>query len=706
MANWKKYTEVNKKKLNGQVSNLKKSSALKQGMLRGRKQGLFKLLKTKARSVSAAKRVWQRSVAANITHDRLIKTTILPSWLPLNMRKLYLAPDTSTRDLERAIEIFDRMVLRRSEVWPRACRAMAYCLLSEKSSCEATSQKYLKLAEKELTICLQKKLEKDRGDLLYNRSVVRLRQGHIDTSIQDLNEVIQLYNRDNRNLENKFLLATLHNRSFVQRRFGNFVRSFADLTMLHNTKQEHENNKNNTQINRRNSCSNNGNDDAHKIWHHNDETIVQRSSFNGIRSGLPNDSPSTSPLQETNSSQMPSFSLVDNALHPMLASSSFDPQPETMEQSVEDGLPLSLSSKYVSGVPSDSSSDSSSNSSSDSYSDSSSDEAESGSFHSTNLVQHRRNSMIGNLGSIHKEALLGSTTKNNIHANDSPVDHTDTHLHALEILQNFSDSQLEKKLDSEKQNTDQKIVHTHSAIEIVMMNEKQKNKAIEDGLKHMFNKTLPTNVYDALHVPVELRTRKHWKSIRFVTDTMKAFADYPEMLKNYLVKVLTLSDSTVDTYICREGDPADNFYVVVAGYLRVEVKHPNDKTATIVVNRMGPGASFGELSLVFDQNRAASVISDAKHVSLLVIPKTQFHDLGLAQYHLALLQEKYATLCCNRLFDSWSDEALTALAQIAQVKTFQQHTKILKQDSRPDYFHILRKGVSLNSLIILIVSRN
>ena len=170
--------------------------------------------------------------------------------------------------------------------------------------------------------------------------------------------------------------------------------------------------------------------------------------------------------------------------------------------------------------------------------------------------------------------------------------------------------------------------------------------------------------------------------------------------------MLKISDSKFDKYICIEVYKADNFYVVVAGYLRVEVKHPNDKTATIVVNRMGPGASFGELSLVFDQNRAASVISDAKHVSLLVIPKTQFHDLGLAQYHLALLQEKYATLCCNRLFDSWSDEALTALAQIAQVKTFQQHTKILKQDSRPDYFHILRKGVSLNSLIILIVSRN
>ena len=101
------------------------------GMVRGRKQALFKRLKIKAKNVSAAKRIWQRSIASNITHDRLIKRTILPTWLPLQMRRLYLAPDTTTRDLHRAIKIFNRMVLRRSEVWPRACRAMAFCLVSD-----------------------------------------------------------------------------------------------------------------------------------------------------------------------------------------------------------------------------------------------------------------------------------------------------------------------------------------------------------------------------------------------------------------------------------------------------------------------------------------------------------------------------------------------------------------------------------------------
>ena len=232
-----------------------------------------------------------------------------------------------------------------------------------------------------------------------------------------------------------------------------------------------------------------------------------------------------------------------------------------------------------------------------------------------------------------------------------------------------------------------------SYIDTIEMSKKEKEKRIQEGVKHMFNKTLPSNVYDALSVPIASRTRKHWKAIRFVTDTMAAFSGLPEALKNHLCKVLTLAHHNFNTYICRHGDEADNFYLIISGYLRVEVPNPADKKNFLVVNRMGPGVAFGELSLVFDQKRAASVITDSKRTTLIVIPKAQFKLLGLAQYHLAKLQDKYKTLCQSSIFDSWTDESLTALAQIAQVKTFKQNEQIIKQDSRPDHLHILRKGV-------------
>ena len=94
-----------------------------------------------------------------------------------------------------------------------------------------------------------------------------------------------------------------------------------------------------------------------------------------------------------------------------------------------------------------------------------------------------------------------------------------------------------------------------------MMTKKDKEKAIRNGVKHMFNKTLPSDVYDALQVPVEFRTRKHWRSIRFVTDTMSAFSKFPVALKDHLSKVLTLRNCHLNTYICHEGDEADNYYV-------------------------------------------------------------------------------------------------------------------------------------------------
>ena len=65
--------------------------------------------------------------------------------------------------------------------------------MSEKCSNEIDSQKYLVRSEKELTTCIKRKRSKECGDLLYNRSVVRVRQGHIEQALEDLSLVIGEY---------------------------------------------------------------------------------------------------------------------------------------------------------------------------------------------------------------------------------------------------------------------------------------------------------------------------------------------------------------------------------------------------------------------------------------------------------------------------------------------------------------------------------
>jgi acetaldehyde dehydrogenase/alcohol dehydrogenase len=56
----------------------------------------------------------------------------------------------------------------------------------------------------------------------------------------------------------------------------------------------------------------------------------------------------------------------------------------------------------------------------------------------------------------------------------------------------------------------------------------------------------------------------------------------------------------------REGSPGDACYVIVAGEVRVEVERP-DFDSNGVVSFMGPGAVCGELGLLDDSPRSASV---------------------------------------------------------------------------------------------------
>jgi NTE family protein/lysophospholipid hydrolase len=82
-----------------------------------------------------------------------------------------------------------------------------------------------------------------------------------------------------------------------------------------------------------------------------------------------------------------------------------------------------------------------------------------------------------------------------------------------------------------------------------------------------------------------------------------------------------------DQILFRQGDAADDMYVVVHGGLEVVVTNPNG--ATRVVDVLGPGASIGEMSLLSDEPRSATVraIRDSE---LVRIAKPEF---------LALLEE-------------------------------------------------------------------
>jgi CRP-like cAMP-binding protein len=83
--------------------------------------------------------------------------------------------------------------------------------------------------------------------------------------------------------------------------------------------------------------------------------------------------------------------------------------------------------------------------------------------------------------------------------------------------------------------------------------------------------------------------------------------------------------------VIRQGDPGDRFYLVRQG--RVEVLLRGADGAERVLNEMGPGDYFGEMALLSDAPRSATVRAITP-VRLWSLDQASFHELLLGEFQL------------------------------------------------------------------------
>ncbi len=76
--------------------------------------------------------------------------------------------------------------------------------------------------------------------------------------------------------------------------------------------------------------------------------------------------------------------------------------------------------------------------------------------------------------------------------------------------------------------------------------------------------------------------------------------------------------------IVEQGEPGDAFYVIVKGRVAVAIVAPDGRE--VVLNSLGEGDHFGEMALLDDAPRSASVIAQEKS-ELAILSRTVFFDL-------------------------------------------------------------------------------
>jgi CRP/FNR family transcriptional regulator, cyclic AMP receptor protein len=106
-----------------------------------------------------------------------------------------------------------------------------------------------------------------------------------------------------------------------------------------------------------------------------------------------------------------------------------------------------------------------------------------------------------------------------------------------------------------------------------------------------------------------------------VLKAVPLFSSFPEDQLRMLAAVVTRKSATRSTTVMAGGDATDSLYIVLSGRLKVMMSDADGKE--VILSILGPGEFFGEMGLIDDAPRSASVVA-IEACELISIAKRDF----------------------------------------------------------------------------------
>jgi len=118
-----------------------------------------------------------------------------------------------------------------------------------------------------------------------------------------------------------------------------------------------------------------------------------------------------------------------------------------------------------------------------------------------------------------------------------------------------------------------------------------------------------------------------------VLKAVPLFASFPEDQLRMLTTMVTRRSAARSTTIMAGGDATDSLYIVLSGRLKVMMSDSDGKE--VILSILGPGEFFGEMGLIDDEPRSASVVT-IEACELLAIAKRDFKKCLLENNDMAM----------------------------------------------------------------------
>jgi len=118
-----------------------------------------------------------------------------------------------------------------------------------------------------------------------------------------------------------------------------------------------------------------------------------------------------------------------------------------------------------------------------------------------------------------------------------------------------------------------------------------------------------------------------------VLKAVPLFASFPEDQLRMLTTVVTRRSAPRSTTIMAGGDATDSLYIILSGRLKVMMSDAEGKE--VILSILAPGEFFGEMGLIDDEPRSASVVT-IEACELLSLAKRDFRKSLAENFEMAM----------------------------------------------------------------------
>ncbi|GFO29505.1 cGMP-dependent protein kinase 2, partial [Plakobranchus ocellatus] len=205
---------------------------------------------------------------------------------------------------------------------------------------------------------------------------------------------------------------------------------------------------------------------------------------------------------------------------------------------------------------------------------------------------------------------------------------------------------------------------------------------------------MPPWAIDVMSQPPHRRTPQQIQHLKHLLATMRSFREnITDDMRTKMCEVVRYTKCDKGRVVLRQGHVGHDFYFIFSGsvFIQIDVYDAvRDETRTSVENVLRMGEGFGEIALLGDGHRTASVICK-EPTELCQIDKATFLDVCPALFNQQL-QDKVNFAREFPLFSLWDPEDLKKLCFLSQVLDVPHSTVIETNWARPDFAYFVMKG--------------